>query len=143
MLDDYSFPRTEPILAAIALMNDNPPQTWRTTTGVYQIGHFNWPGARGAVEEYPELGDFNSYGVCDSYEQILEQCPALQDPNRQFVITITPIVRANQSPEGGWRWHKWGPYIGTFNPQCEYLYDEVGIDRVFCFHIYELKDHVK
>lgn len=32
---------------------------------------------------------------------------------------------------------KWGEYIGKHNPQCEYLYDEVGIEQVYCYHVYE------
>jgi hypothetical protein len=39
-----------------------------------------------------------------------------------------------------WRWHKWGEYIGTKNPQHEYLYDEdESIQEVFCYHIYKRK----
>jgi hypothetical protein len=30
-----------------------------------------------------------------------------------------------------------GRYIGKHDPQYEYLYDEVGIDHVYCYHIYE------
>lgn len=65
----------------------------------------------------------NEYGVCDHYTQILEQCPELNDTGRTFLITLTyPVKRKNQ-PSSGVRWHKWGPYIGSKNPQYEYLYD--------------------
>ena len=37
-----------------------------------------------------------------------------------------------------WRWHKWGPYIGTKEPKCEYLYDEPEIDKVVIFELYEI-----
>jgi hypothetical protein len=40
---------------------------------------------------------------------------------------------------GGWRWHKWGPYIGTQEPKCEYIHDEPEIEEVFTYHVYELK----
>jgi hypothetical protein len=41
-------------------------------------------------------------------------------------------------PKSGWRYHKWGDYIGSQNPQSEYLYDDTHIDAVWTFHIYEL-----
>lgn len=30
-------------------------------------------------------------------------------------------------------------YIGIQNPQYEYLYDEEDIEKVYCYHIYEVK----
>lgn len=84
-------------------------------------------------------GGHNTYGVCDNAEQILNKWPHLdKDKNRHF-ITMTPIYRKGQPENDGWRWHKWGEYIGDFEPQCEYLYDEEGIDVVYVFHIYTLK----
>ena len=88
-------------------------------------------------EQYPELGEFNCYGVCDDYRQVLGQCPELEATGREFAITVTPVVKANQAESGGWRWHKWGPYIGTQTPTTEYLYDEPEIEKVYCYHIYE------
>jgi len=79
----------------------------------------------------------DAYGVCDSVEQLLAACPELEAPGRRFVVTVTPVKRANQPADGGWRWHKWGDYIGTQNPQHEYLYDDVHIDMVLCYHIFE------
>ena len=109
----------------------------RTEQGCYQIGHFGGSQFLGeAYEQYPEI-ELGCYGVCDSLEQVKERCKELSDPDREFVVTLTEVKRADQSPEGGWRWHKWGEYIGTHDIQCEYLYDEEGIDRVDCFHIYE------
>lgn len=49
----------------------------------------------------------------------------------------------NRGKGGGWRWHKWGTYIGTLDPQCEYLDDEdFGEDfkYVLCFHLYHVKE---
>ena len=40
----------------------------------------------------------------------------------------------------GWRWHKWGPYIGTQDPQCEYLADEPEIKEVFVYRFIQLHD---
>jgi len=81
----------------------------------------------------------NDYGVCDHWTQILARWPELDtDPDHRYLITLTPHRRADQPPNGGWRWHKWGPYIGVFKPQCEYLHDEPEVSEVFSFHIREL-----
>lgn len=32
----------------------------------------------------------------------------------------------------------WGAYIGNQNPQHEYIYDDKHIDKVYCYHIYEI-----
>lgn len=142
----------DPIVCEILGPNWEPPKRYRLTEGVYDTGSHNsqydLDRAQGWVIDYtrmcPELKDtdgqyFPSYGVCDCYTQILEQCPTLQDPDREFVVMLCEVRRAEQPASGGWRWHKWGAYIGTHDIQCEYLYDEVGIDSVFCFHIYERK----
>lgn len=79
-------------------------------------------------------------GVCDNYHQITEKYKEiLSNPEKNYVIGLSTVKRENQSEDGGWRWHKWGSYIGTQNPQHEYLYDDKHIDKVFCFHIYEIE----
>lgn len=80
-----------------------------------------------------------SSGVCDNYEQMLEYNEKLfSDPDKKYVVGLSTVRRKDQSPEGGWRWHKWGEYIGTQNPQHEYLYDDTHIDEVFYYRIYEI-----
>lgn len=142
MLIDYpSILKPDPILAAIGQLNGNKTEQ-QLATGIYQIAHFgssHWPG-----EEFKNSWDIdglslNPYGICDDHQQILVQCPELQDPERQFVVTLTEVRKDQQPDWGGWRWHKWGPYIGTHDIQHEYLYDEQGIERVFVYHIYEKK----
>jgi hypothetical protein len=151
------------LLAILALIGgDSGPRCTRIDRGIYQITHFNgdsemdyeWRfGSAGRNHrdrfeaDYPSFaaGDFNAYGVCDSYQQVLEQCPEIVASERGFVMFITELSKASQPDEGGWRWHKWGPYIGTQEPQCEYLHDEPVIERVFTFHIYEVlnKESIK
>lgn len=87
------------------------------------------------------------YGVADNIEQIKEHYKRwLDDPKLKWVITVTPVFqdKSNKGEGGGWRWHKWGPYIGTLNPQHEYLDDEdFGEDfqgYVLCYHIYPVKN---
>jgi hypothetical protein len=80
------------------------------------------------------------FGVCDNWEQITTRWPLIVSSDRKFVISLSRVTKAAQSPSGGWRWHKWGEYIGTKDPQHEYLYDEgPEIEAVFTFHIYEVK----
>lgn len=130
-----------------------PPQL---AEGVY-LGHFNsinWPALRRLLKtEYPFMDDMRArmdkgervdwtavppdFGVCDDYTQILERWPFLLTDERRFQIWMADVYREHQSPEGGWRWHKWGEYIGTYQPRHEYLYDE-DIDKVQTFHIIEM-----
>lgn len=83
-----------------------------------------------------------SYGVCDTIEQVKEKYSKwLNDPELKFCISFTKVTKSEQPANGGWRWHKWGEYIGTKEPQYEYLYDEGDdIQEVYCYHIYQLLD---
>jgi len=151
MLIDYDFKLDNldkgifSILSLIADVHEGPAQPERLDKGIYRIGHFGSSDWLPEFEPYPVLDfeaskpweEISSYGVCDSYEQILEKCPGIVTSSRQFLITITPIVKALQPPSGGWRWHKWGPYIGKHTPTTEYLYDEPEINMVLVYHVYE------
>lgn len=79
----------------------------------------------------------SEYGVCDDYEQILFRWPSIETDPRHFQIWLSEVRREHQSPSGGWRWHKWGPYVGTYDIKNEYLYDE-DIEVVYPFHIIEV-----
>ena len=84
------------------------------------------------------------YGVCDSIDQLKDYFKEeIEEVDRKFIITATPVFqdKKNKGKGGGWRWHKWGTYIGNLNPQCEYLDDEdFGEDfkYIICFHLYEI-----
>ena len=139
----------DPVMATLAASIGESTIVLPVRQGIYEIGHFgnsHWPSPYGQWAHYPEFPAVgspknprprSSYGVCDNVEQVLALYPELETSERKFIVTITEVRHANQSATGGWRWHKWGPYIGTFKPQHEYLYDEVGIDAVKVFHIYE------
>lgn len=116
--------------------------------GAVEIGHFSldlmlW--GRNAPEMHmgwPYLIDnLNSYGVCDSPKQFLDRYrQMLSDDVRTFVVSFTHIAKdpGNRGQGGGWRWHKWGPYIGEGKPENEYLDDEDGFDAgVYCYHVYQ------
>ena len=137
----------DPIARVIAQLNGNKFIVTRVRQGVYQIPTFNgerFITGQYKVDNYPVFGPApdgeyrGAYGVCDNANQILVTYPELVCSERRFTVTLCEVRREAQSETGGWRWHKWGRYIGTFEPQHEYLNDEVGIDRVFCYHIYEL-----
>ena len=58
------------------------------------------------------------------------------EPNYQFILLLTPIINSHdKSSWGGWRWHKWGEYIGKHTPQYEYLDHENGIDYVLVWKL--------
>lgn len=80
------------------------------------------------------------YGLCDNEEQILKKWPHLEKSKQRHFITMTPIYKKHQPEHGGFRWHKWGEYIGEHDAQYEYLYDEKDIEVVYVFHIYTLKE---
>lgn len=118
---------------------DYVPQSdpkWLQETGIYQSAHaFNFP--KNEFEEFKDrltweerycfLDHKATYGVADSIEQIKEYYKEeITDPDRKFFISLTPVWqdKENAGKGGGWRWHKWGEYIGNLDPQCEYLDDE-------------------
>lgn len=106
------------------------------SAGIYEIDHFGSSDFLEGYKEYPDVG-VGPYGICDNPQQILTAYPELEKAGRNFVITLTRIKRSEQPQSGGWRWRKWGVYIGTQNRQYEYLYNEPEVEEIFCFHIYE------
>lgn len=88
---------------------------------------------------------FSQYGVCDNVEQVLEKYKdVLEGDEHQYFVWFTPMFqeKENAGKGGGWRWHKWGPYIGELERRCEYLDDEEFGDNwcgyVLCYHIYRI-----
>lgn len=76
-----------------------------------------------------------TYGVADNIEQICKHYKFLENHPDNFTIFFSEIHKSHQPECGGWRWHKWGPYLGTQKPTMEYLYDEKEIDKVIIFSI--------
>lgn len=116
----------------------------RVRRGVYLIKHHSFerllPESKNGRQEPTLLEDLNNYGVCDSIDQFMSKLGELLEslPNK-LVISFTHIRKDAQPPKEGWRWHKWGPYVGNGTPSTEYLYDEPGFpDGVYTYHIYEL-----
>lgn len=87
----------------------------------------------------------NSYGVADNIEQIKEYYKRqIENKNEKYIISLSPVFqdKENKGKEDGWRWHKWGPYIGELDSKYEYLDDEdFGPDfqgYVICFRCYKI-----
>lgn len=119
----------------------------RVYQGVY-VTHlnFHWDIRHLIREEYPEFGIIpghsgwlNSYGVCDHWTQL--PLRRLEDDPRKLLVYLTPIVKALQPASHGWRWHKWGPYIGVHDIEgYEYLADTPDVAEVYVYHIVEVID---
>lgn len=72
------------------------------------------------------------YGVCDSPQQFAKKYDKFSG-----YVTFTVVRRKAQSKEGGWRWHKWGEYVGDHQDivsATEYLYDAKEIDEQYLFN---------
>jgi len=148
MLIDMKFPKVDPARGLGMLLSmiggESDPHPTRLREGVYQIAHWSFDMflSKEHWDEYPDLqlGDeyTSPYGVCDSLEQFMGKIGDWLDGQLDpFIVSLTPVRKVDQSKDGGWRWHKWGPYIGEQEPTTEYLHDEPNIDEVFCYHIYK------
>jgi hypothetical protein len=143
-----------PILSMIAEMSNQSPKDTLLEEGFAQISHFSgdcmvWgSNAPEHFMGYPDINDIcdgiGCYGVCDSPQQFIDKYKAgLEgDPARTFFCTFTHIAKepSNAGKGGGWRWHKWGEYIGTGKHECEYLDDEAGFgDGVYVYHVLQIE----
>jgi hypothetical protein len=145
MLVDVEFKKPAPHMAMILgiIGSGGTVVPERIGKGMYQCGHwsidqFGLPIRERWREENAEYLDFEDYGVCDTPEQAIEHLK-LESRPENFFVSFVKIEKATQPADGGWRWHKWGPYIGTKEPQCEYIHDEPDIDAVYTYHVYELQ----
>ena len=150
MLVDPQLRQADPVLQEIG----GGFPTTRLDEGLYEIGHFSFDmllSKRGGnlhnEDDWDPYADLptdrnylGSYGVCDSPKQFMEDHgKALVESLDQFVISFTRIAKADQPAEGGWRWHKWGEYVGRLTPTTEYLHDEPEIEQVYCYHVFKRK----
>lgn len=145
MLIDPIFKETIPPLRIILDTISGGQLTRKIETGVYSCGHWSFDQYLAqAHDKWPELPDgLNAFGVADDLANIKEVYKVVWElPERQFVLAINKILKAEQPADGGWRWHKWGPYVGKMEPKHEYLFDESDyINDVYTFHFYELLDN--
>lgn len=89
------------------------------------------PSGKPRPDHFPNLG---SYGVADDIGQILKKYrKVIMNSTDEVVLALRPVLRKDQPEQGGWRFHKWGEYVGRHKITHEYLYDEKDIDMVWCF----------
>lgn len=89
-----------------------------------------------------KLPHIPEYGVCDTPDQFMHKYrKILESSDEMFCVAFAIIKKSDQPEHGGWRWHKWGTYIGDKNPQHEYLYDEIGINEVYCYHVFHILEN--
>lgn len=146
MLVDPKFARHDPILAIVAAMNGGGVSPERLGLGLYLAGHWNVGDITDKIrdrwkeEDWEHEFPFPEYGVADTPQQILEKFPEIESCPEPVFVSCVKIVRADQPIEGGWRWHKWGRYIGDHEPKCEYLaHEDPSIAEVYTFHVHELQ----
>lgn len=79
---------------------------------------------------------WSRYGLCDNPEQVLKKYKNSHYMKNEepYCILFTPLYREDEPETGGFRYHKWGSYIGKQKPQHEYLYDDKHIDLIYSFH---------
>jgi len=111
--------------------------------GIYHLGHHNFGNTITTKDEWPDLKDkdgeyFGLFGVCDTPDQVFERCPMIKGSETNYCVSFTKVSRGDQPLDGGWRWHKWGDYIGTKEVTTEYLHDEQEIEEIYCYQVYEI-----
>lgn len=81
------------------------------------------------------------YGTADSVEQIFKTFAFLDDiKDRNFIISMRLIVKANEPEWGGFRQHKNGPYIGAKKMEHEYFAHEGDqFKELVMYHIHEVE----
>lgn len=112
--------------------------------GVFTGAGFNfYLDLKHAATRYTVADDLDSVVgdsvVADTVEQVLAHWQdRIQDPQSFYAISGTKVLRDPSLPGQGWRWHKWGAYIGERQPKWEYLNDEPDIPFVLVCNIYRL-----
>jgi len=141
--------RNDPVLRMMEKMDGWTKGVVSLGEGLFQIGHFSGDmllfGGNDCERSYTEFSrhpEFGAYGVCDSPEQFMRDWgEVLEHDERIFTVTFTHVKKhpEKKGQGGGWRWHKWGDYVGKGKPECEYLDDEDGFeDGVYCYHVYDI-----
>lgn len=76
--------------------------------------------------------EYSPYGLSDNMSQIIEKY------GEDVLIIAVPFYKKLQPAAGGFRFHKWGEYIGEFQDEVEhneYIYDS-NLDVIWSFHVH-------
>ena len=161
MLVDPEFNKDKSAWMAHALSEE---QYRKISTGLFETAHHNFDclisksgGNLQDEDEWTDHIDWNLpmrerfdqlnqqivpfYGVCDSVEQFLKKFGSvIEESSDQYCVSFSKIVKNIPAVQGGWRWHKWGEYVGEKDPQHEYLdHEDDSIMEVYCFAVYKKK----
>lgn len=93
-------------------------------------------------KDYPYINEeLNCYGIVDTIEQFCFKYYKLLDKSpTPFIVVFNHIAKTEN---GGFRWHKWGPYYGDGIPTREYLSDEDDFENgIYVYHIHVV-DYIK
>lgn len=115
-------------------------ETRKDFDGVYYASESD---VRLFCKNYEPSNEWSSiYGVADNVTQILDYIDIIKKEGQvnldNAIIAIDFHYKKNQPADGGWRWHKWGRYIGKYHISHEYLYDE-DITMVISWEILNLQ----
>ncbi len=148
MLKDLTFETVEPtpIVLTIAKINkinlgSQDEYFQHYETGVYRHDGYIFNFEKFIKDRCKEkvLNRWVAYGVCDNYQQILDtHKKILSNPSKNYVIGLSTVRRENETKRN-WKWDGWGEYIGTQNPEHEYIYDDKHIDVIYCYQIFEIE----
>lgn len=137
--------RPDPGLALIfSVIGGGSSQPVVLGDGLLKITHFSSDmllyGKNGGWDF--EIEGMPEYGVCDSPDQLVAKFgDILSNDPRNLCVFFTHVRKdtSNRGQRGGWRWHKWGEYVGEGTPEYEYLDDETGFDGgVYVYHVHDI-----
>lgn len=104
------------------------------------------------IFSYLKEHGLHSFGVADSIEQIQRYLEKVETLPEKFIVIMTPVYRKDEPSFGGFRFHKWGKYIGNHTIEQEYFYDHKEMDVLYTFrvlmvdengHLPARKEHIK
>lgn len=136
---DLPYDGNDPILRLVS--GGRPTTPLLGHRGYYLAGHWSMDLVLGdrVADTYPEFSGLEPYGVCDSPDAFAAEFGELLETDpRSLIVSFVRMRRDEQPAQGGWRWHKWGPYVGKQESTMEYLYDEPEIEEVYTYHVYEV-----
>jgi len=142
--EDWRAPHEQFLVMLRELSGGYQSEPVRVYRGVY-LAHINFDKELDAtgllVNHWPEIDPrVSCFGVVDHWTQL--PLNLLERDKRKLLVFLGRHTKAEQSERDGWRWHKWGPYLGVFKEQVaenEYLYDTPDVIEVWSYQIVEVR----
>lgn len=80
-------------------------------------------------------------GICDNASQVINKhSKIVKDKNKKYIIFLSPVFKCDQQVGTGFRWSRYGKYIGVQDQSEKLLVDEPYIEFIFKYSIYEIKE---